>query len=246
MNQVIKKIKRTAKPFIIRYFYKQPSFTSGMNIVCFGDSTTQCGHLNKADRWPYKLQQKLNEWRPGYYHVYNKGRNGDTTTDGISRFPYQVLSPLPSLMLAQFGFNDAKVPPWASISRVSLEEYRRNLREFHRAALAHKSQCVFIVNHPIGAVKLKHPQGNGKSYNENFAPYNHTVREIATELAAPSIDLSRIIEKQKIPQENLTNENGLHLSRVGSHLYADIVFTALVPILSNITQAEGNPASEIK
>lgn len=239
MNQVIKKIKRTAKPFITHYLHRRPSFTSGMNIVCFGDSITQCGHLNKADRWPYKLQQKLNEWKLGYYHVYNMGRNGDTSTEGLNRFSYQVLPHLPSLVLVQFGFNDAKVPPWASISLVSLEEYRRNLRELHRATLAHKGQCIFTVNHPIDTVKRL--QGNNKSYSENFAPYNHAVREIAAELAAPSIDLPRVMEERGISPENLVNENNPHLSRAGSHLYSDIVFTALAPILlPNKTQAEGN------
>lgn len=239
MQLILRQLKQAVKSF---YFNNRSHSFSGKNIICFGDSITHSANFRKADRWTNRLQQKLNEWRPGHYHVFNKGKGGDTSTGGYDRFPHQLLSSSSSLLLVQFGFNDAKVPLWSSIPRVSLEEYRRNLREFYRAAHARKSQCVFIVNHPIGAVKRS--QGNGKTYNENYAPYPQMVRELAIELGAPSIDLPEIIKNREIPLENFLDEDGLHLNRIGNHLYADIIFDALVPILPDITQEKHSLALE--
>jgi lysophospholipase L1-like esterase len=202
-----------------------------MNIICFGDSITHARAFAEGDRWPTILQFKLNAWQPGKYKVYNRGIGGNTTAQGLERVNEDVLPYLPGLLLVQFGFNDSNIRPWSQVSRVGLEDYRKNLREFHRIATAHESQCAFIVNHSPARDTEENLAPNGKTYSANFAPYNVAVRQVAEELIAPTIDLPRIMQERQIDIHALVSEDGAHLSVEGNHLYADMVFERLKHLL---------------
>jgi lysophospholipase L1-like esterase len=202
-----------------------------MNIVCFGDSITHARAFAEGDRWPTVLQFKLNGWQPEEYKVYNRGIGGNTTAQGLERMNEDVLPYLPGVLLVQFGFNDSNIRPWSQVSRVGLEDYRQNLREFQRIAAVHQSQCIFIVNHSPARDADEHRAPNGKTYSANFAPYNEAVRQVAQELGAPTIDLPRIMQEREIDIHALVSEDGAHLSVEGNHLYADMVFARLKQIL---------------
>jgi lysophospholipase L1-like esterase len=174
------------------------------NIVCFGDSITHARAFAEGDRWPTILQFKLSAWRPGAYKVYNRGIGGNTTAQGLERVNEDVLPYLPGFLLVQFGFNDCNIRPWSRVSRVGLEDYRKNLREFHRIAAAHESVCAFVVNH-----------SPSRDTEEYLAPNDKT------------IDLPRIMQEQQIDILSLVSEDGEHLSVEGNHLYADMVFERL-------------------
>jgi lysophospholipase L1-like esterase len=159
--------------------------------------------------------------------VYNRGIGGNTTAQGLERVNEDVLPYLPGFLLVQFGFNDCNIRPWSRVSRVGLEDYRKNLREFHRIAAAHESVCAFVVNHSPFRDTEEYLAPNDKTYSANFAPYNEAVRQVAEELDAPTIDLPRIMQEQQIDILSLVSEDGEHLSVEGNHLYADMVFERL-------------------
>lgn len=203
-----------------------------MNIVCFGDSITHAEGFAEGDRWPTILQRKLDEWKPGAFKVYNRGIGGHTTAQGLDRFFTDVRPLLPAAVLIEFGFNDGNVADWSKKPRVGLDEFKANLREMHRAIRAHKGTPIFIVNHTIGPIPWK--GGNGKSYNANFAPYNPAIKQAAAALKAPTIDLPAMMRRRKIDLDVFLSErddDNLHLSTRGNHLYADMVFEALTPLL---------------
>jgi lysophospholipase L1-like esterase len=202
-----------------------------MNIVCLGDSITHARAFAEGDRWPTILQFKLNAWQPGAYKVYNRGIGGNTTAQGLERVDEDVLPYLPGCLLVQFGFNDSNIRPWSQVSRVGLEDYRKNLQEFHRIAAAHESVCTFIVNHLPARNTEDHIAPNGKTYSANFAPYNVAARQVAEALGAPTIDLPHIMQERRIETHALVSEDGAHLSVEGNHLYAGMVFDRLKQIL---------------
>lgn len=202
-----------------------------MNIICFGDSITSARAFAEGDRWPTILQFKLNAWQPGVYKVYNRGIGGNTTAQGLERVDEDVLPYLPGFVLVQFGFNDANIRPWSRVSRLGLEDYRKNLREFHRIAAVHESVCAYIVNHTPACDTEEHIAPNDQTYSANFAPYNEAVRQVAAELGAPTIDLPHIMQEKQIDTHTLVSQDGAHLSVEGNHLYAGMVFERLKQIL---------------
>lgn len=201
-----------------------------MNVVCFGDSITHANSFSERDRWPTILQHKLDEWKPGAHRVYNRGVSGHTSTEGLDRFETDVLPLLPAIVLVEFGFNDSYVRPWSKRPRVGLDEFKATLREIHRVVRAHKGTCVFIVNHTIG--RLDGRGGNGKTHNANIALHNAAIAQAAKALKAPAIDLPALMKQRKVAVQRLVCEDKLHLSVEGNHIYADMVFESLRPILA--------------
>lgn len=199
--------------------------TAATRIICFGDSITEGGEFPHQDRWPTLLQMHLDFLYPDAFEVLNRGIGGNTSAQGFDRLATDVLPYLPGVLLVQFGFNDANVRDWARVPRVSVEEFRKNLREFHRLALKHGQHCVFIVNHMIGDVSGI--QGNGQSYRDNFAPYNITIRELAARLNAPYIDLPSAMSARSVDMDQFLAPDMLHLSRAGNRLYAEMVLEGL-------------------
>ena len=197
-----------------------------LNIICFGDSITEGGHVEKPQRWTSILQSMLEERWADNYRVINKGIGGNTSAQGLDRFFDDVLSYLPGLLLVEFGFNDANVKDWSIEHRVSQQEFVRNLREFCRAATASGSSCVYILNHTIAEVEGM--QGNGLSYNENLAPYDRAVIALAEELHAKIIDLPGMMTARDIDLDGFLLEDNLHLSVAGNRRYAQMVFDAII------------------
>jgi lysophospholipase L1-like esterase len=118
------------------------------------------------------------------------------------------------------------------VLRLGLEDYRKNLREFHRIAAVHNSVCAYIVNHTPACDTEEYMTPNGQTYSANFAPYNLAVREVAAELGAQTIDLPHIMKEKQIDSHALVVEDGVHLSVEGNHLYADMVFERLQHLLA--------------
>lgn len=196
-----------------------------INIVCFGDSITEGAEFSVNDRWTTLLQMKLDVAKPDVFEVHNKGISDNTSAQGFDRFYSDVLPLLPGIVLIQFGFNDANVKDFTIEPRVSLAEFEKNLKEFHRIIKTQNGIPVFLLNHTIGEVDGE--QGNGKKYNDNFLPYNKTIRKIADQLAARLIDIPLQMSERGIRTADFVSDDELHLSLHANHDYADIIYTGL-------------------
>jgi acyl-CoA thioesterase-1 len=199
------------------------------NIICFGDSITEAAEFSPEQRWPALLQAKLDVWVSGRFTAHNRGVGGDTTARAFDRLESDVLPLLPGVLVVQFGFNDANVRDWAVVPRVGLDEFRKNLREFHRLAVSDGGKCAFVINHTIAPVVGK--QGNNRSYNDNLEPYNAAIREVARACAALMIDLPAMFAQQRLALDQMLADDGMHLSVSGNRIYADLVFAALRQML---------------
>ena len=197
-----------------------------LNIICFGDSITEGGDVDKPERWTSILQARLDENFPEGYRVINKGVGGNTSAQGFDRFCDDVLPYFPGLLLVEFGFNDANVKDWSVEPRVSLGEFIRNLREFHRIATTKNTSCVFILNHTIDDVDGL--QGNRQTYNENLSPYDQSVIALAEELKAEVIDLPGMMALKGVPLQEYLSDDNLHLSEAGNKHYAQMIFDVII------------------
>jgi acyl-CoA thioesterase I len=213
-----------------------------MRLVCFGDSITRACDFPESDRWPLRLRDLLAS-RGLPAKVYNRGVGGHTSAQGLDRFGEDVLPLLPAWVLIQFGFNDCNVRDWALEPRVGIAEYQRNLRHIHRLVLKGGGRPVFIINHePNGVTGV---QGNGRSYEENHAPYTAALREVVSELAAEAIDLPRMAREQGYQPRHLLGVDGLHLSPQGNRIYAELVLAGLQPQLVSTGLLEALPTASV-
>ncbi len=195
------------------------------NIVCFGDSITEGVEFPHEHRWTSLLQEKLEQQSPGTFKVFNRGISGNTTAQGLDRLASDILPILPGILLIEFGFNDANVYGHNHVPRVSLSEFERNLREFHRLAEVNNSIPVFIANHLIGEVDDQ--QGNGISFNDNFSPYNEMIKSLSEELETYLIDLPAMMHARNIALDEFVADDQIHLSISANQYYADMVYVVL-------------------
>jgi len=203
-----------------------------MKIICFGDSITASG--GEKQGWTLRLQAALNAQRPDMHQVINCGFGGRNSAEGLDRLGEFVLPHLPGILLLQWGINDCYVHTWQQINRVSLGEFRRNMRELVRIARERSSHPVLIVGHPL-LDKGIFTQGNGIPQPENFAPYQTAIGEMAVELSTDLIDLPAELRSRGVDLDQFLSKDGVHLSEYGHHVYAEVVGVAIGHILARLT-----------
>jgi len=194
------------------------------NIVCFGDSITQCAGLAENHRWTAGLAFSLETKFPGKYDVFNRGIGGNTTALALDRIQTDVLPLLPAIVLIEFGINDAYVYPWCKTPRVGLNDFRMNLEEIIRQVNDNGGCSVLIANHPVTERLDQHPQGNGLPLAHNLRPYNDAIRNVAASLALEVWDFPEILKRHGIPASKLLAEDGVHLSGIGNQTYGKLAY----------------------
>jgi len=202
-------------------------------ILCFGDSITWDRRFD-FQRWTSRLEGLLDDWRPASYRVLNFGFNGCSSSQAVDWLPKRILPEMPAIVLVQFGYNDANVRPGVTYPRVSVSEYRRNLRVIHDTIRAYGGTCIFIINHEIEGATL--PQGNGRSYAENYEPYHRALLSVVEELRAPRIDIPAQMAEEQVDPATFLGKDRLHLSKEGSRTYAALVFRGLTEILERASE----------
>lgn len=75
---------------------------------------------------------------------------------------------------------------------------------------------MFILNHSIGELAAR--QGNGKSYNENIAPYNNAIRKIVNDLKTDFIDIPLQMSLRDIDANDFVSGDKIHLSLEANHV----------------------------
>jgi lysophospholipase L1-like esterase len=200
---------------------------TAQSLICFGDSITNGKSQPEGRRWTALVAAELDQRFPGQFEVHNRGVGGNTTAQGLERFSGDVTPNLPGIVLIEFGFNDASVPPGFMTSRVGLGEFQRNLAEIIRLVRAGRGQPVLLTNHPIPRIRAVGEQGNGKDYAVNFRPYQPAIRIVAAKTKTPLMDLEATMRKARVPFQDLLADDNLHLSREGNAIYAQHVLDGL-------------------
>jgi lysophospholipase L1-like esterase len=178
-----------------------------MKIVVCGDSITAGQHLDEGyAAWPQLLSTQLG------HPVIARGVPGDTTRLGLERFPRDVQSQSPDVVVIQFGHNDAN--RWQTdrgLPRVSFAAYVANLAEMIERCLAFDAKPYLCTISPT----YRSP-----GHAEDCARYDAGLRELAADLDVPLLDVRPVIEERHLL-------DGLHLNFDGHLLYAGIVGAGL-------------------
>lgn len=196
-------------------------------IVFMGDSITEGQYVEHALRWTDLVAARaLKEMPDRVLHFHNRGISGETTRQGLERFPRDVQEMHPDVMTLQFGLNDCN--HWDTdkgLPRVSEAAYRANMIEMiARARNFGAREIILSTNH----VTLRTmPLSSGKSLEEHRKRYNEIVREIAKETGVTFCEMeahfmgfnSAELAEMLLPEPDL-----LHLSPKGHAYYADIIY----------------------
>jgi lysophospholipase L1-like esterase len=203
-----------------------------VTIVGFGDSiteaTTQMPDKNK--RWLNVLKSKLEiDFPESVFNVINSGIGGNSAREAMFRFEKDVLAHDPDWVLLEFGGNnnDPKNPD----RRVDIDEFLKHLESF-RLGISNHTKVIVITFPPI--IDEQHIYF-GMDYFKQFGgldaavePYREATRKFASENDYQLVDLCREMKLSMESGKNIyTLPDGVHLTKEGNRLLAEVVFDLL-------------------
>jgi lysophospholipase L1-like esterase len=193
-----------------------------------GDSITAGQYVDASLRWTSLVGDAIVvEYLPTpvNFYILNRGVSGETTRQGLERFPADVQQHRPDIMTLQFGLNDCNC--WVTdggLPRVSEAAYRANLIEMiERAQRFGARRIILSTNHPT----LRHKVLlSGDSLEARRRRYNDHVREVASITSVELCDVEEgfaHLDQNELAAMLLPYPDLLHLSAAGHRLYADCI-----------------------
>ncbi len=201
-----------------------------ITIVYMGDSITEGQFVHHSQRWTERVTRKIraqvsNLIDTDQLHFFNRGISGETTRQGLERFPRDVQVLQPRVMTLQFGLNDCNC--WDTdrgLPRVSEEAYRANLMEMiARARVFGAMHVIVATNHPtLRNRKLV----CGQTLEMRRIHYNEIVRKVAKEAKVTLCDIEKAFanfDMDELGTMLLPEPDVLHLSELGHEIYANAI-----------------------
>jgi len=205
-----------------------------LTIVFMGDSITEGQYVHHSLRWAELVASRLKRsvagnLNPERLFFYTHGVSGETTRQGLERFPRDVQQFRPEVMTLQFGLNDCNC--WDTdlgLPRVSEAAYRANLIEMiDRARRFGVAHLILSTNH--ATLRLR-KLASGQTLEERRGIYNSIVRDVARSAGVTLCDIDSAFakhSKEQLAELLLPEPDVLHLSIAGHRLYADAIYPLL-------------------
>jgi len=192
-------VKRSKK--ISKLFY--------MNICIFGDSIAWGAYDPEHGGWATRLRNYL-EKKNRDIIVYNLSVSDDTTTDLLTQIEIEVKSREPNIIIFAIGINDAQFIHSTKSLRVSLDEFKNNLKKLHAIAKKFTDKIVFVGLTSVDESKTKPISWNNDvSYvNENIKHFDGAMKKFCEENDVKFISMDGIINIADL-------DDGLHPNTEG-------------------------------
>jgi lysophospholipase L1-like esterase len=206
-------------------------------IVLFGDSTT-AARAGVSKVYAVRISEALAA-SGTELAVVNAGVGGNTTRDAVKRFERDVLRHRPRILVIQFGINDSAVDVWkqppATVSRVPLPEYVRNLRTMIRSAREQQIHVILMTPNPLRwTPKLKElygrppydPAAEEGCERATLLPYVAAVRLMAAEMKVPLVDVHAAYPTFAARHQTTVDGlllDGMHPNDWGHELVAELI-----------------------
>lgn len=212
-----------------------------ITVVFMGDSITEGQYVHHSLRWTEIVSRQVREQLRtkidvDALHFFNRGISGETTRQGLERFPRDVQILEPRVMTLQFGLNDCNC--WDTdrgLPRVSEEAYRANLSEMiARARKFGARHIILSTNHPTLRTR---PLASGQTLEQRRKNYNDIVRQVASATDVTLCDVEAAFaayQGEALAEMLLPEPDVLHLSQAGHSKYAQAIFE---PVYQAILQS---------
>lgn len=215
-----------------------------VTIVLMGDSITAGQYVDPPERWSARVADALTRQylqTPVNLHIVPRGVSGETTRQGLERFPQDVQQHFPDIMSLQFGLNDCNC--WVTdrgLPRVSEAAYRANLIEMvERARRFGARHVILATNHPTLRHKILL---GGESLERRRCRYNRHVREVAALTGVELCDIAAAfagLDPHELAKMLLPYPDQLHLSPAGHRRYGNAILPAFERAVAAVVAEKG-------
>jgi len=218
-----------------------------ITIVFMGDSITEGQYVHHSLRWSERVTKRVKSAVESrididQLHFFNRGISGETTRQGLERFPRDVQVLEPSIITLQFGLNDCNC--WDTdkgLPRVSEGAYKENLLEMiARAQKFGAKHIILSTNHPTLRNQVL---ASGQTLEERRVIYNEIVREVASISGVRLCDIEQAFSDIGINTLNeylLPEPDILHLSELGHEKYANAIIDHLIDSINDVLREKSD------
>jgi len=189
-------------------------------VVFLGDSVTNAVRPGVTpDQTFCALFEKAFREAGKPVEAINAGVGGNTTADALARFEKDVLARRPDYVVIMFGLNDSWIDVGKSVSRLTVEQYRDNLRQMIVSLRARGVQVVLMTPNPAIAPKY------GPERNVTLKPYVEAVRDLARAEKLELIDVYGGFAELALEGVDLNTlfTDAMHPNPAGQKLIADML-----------------------
>lgn len=184
-------------------------YAHASNILVVGDSLSAAHQIPIASGWVRIIENRIKEQYPDY-KVINASISGDTTANGLQRFPTTLEQFPPSIVIIELGGNDG-------LRGLPLADIEKNLSTLIELAQQKKAKILLIGIHL--------PPNYGAQYTKGFADIYPRLSE---KYHLPLVPF--LLEGVAI-NRRLMQDDGIHPTAEAQPLIADNVWPYLVPLL---------------
>ncbi|MAT16866.1 MAG: lysophospholipase [Planctomyces sp.] len=208
--------------------------TTDVRVIVLGDSITKGVRTGVAadEIYQYLVEQKLST-PERTVEVLNEGIGGERTDQALARLDRTVIFQKPDIVTIMYGTNDSYVDSGKQASRLTVAEYRSNLKEIVNRLQNERIQVVLMTSPRWGA-----PAKNGLSENPNLKlePFVEACRAVAEEMQLPLVDHYQHWKEAESEGANLSNwtTDECHPNAAGHQQLADVMMPVLEPVVKSL------------
>ncbi|ODU00465.1 MAG: lysophospholipase [Planctomycetes bacterium SCN 63-9] len=166
--------------------YSAASETQSLRVVALGDSITKGVREGVRPEETFEVQAERALKAEGLnIEFVNVGIGGERTDQARKRLE-SVLALRPRIVTIMYGTNDSYVDQGATASRISVQEYRDNLKAIVEELLRNGVEPILMTEPRWAAVGPKN--GLGENPNVRLIPFMEACRAVARECRVPLVD----------------------------------------------------------
>lgn len=173
---------------LVQFFFTAslPAEEAKVRIVALGDSITRGvrAGVKAEETFAALLQGELQKQKVAA-EVVNVGIGGERTDQALKRLDKEVLARKPRIVVIMYGTNDSYVDKGQKEPRLSVAQYRANLKDLVEKVRKGGAEVV-LMTPPRWGEKAKN--GAGENPNVRLEQYVETCRAVAKEMKAPLVD----------------------------------------------------------
>ena len=210
---------------------------AAVTIVTLGDSITKGARpgVKPEETFTARLEVGLNKqgWRAA---VINVGIGGERTDGALARLEKDVVSRKPRIVTIMYGTNDSFVDKGQKLPRLTIDEYRSNLKALVTKLRAGGAQPLLMTEPRWG------PEGrNGLDENPNglLEKYVEACRSVARDEKVPLVDHFAHWTKAEADGKKIADwtTDQCHPNPAGHEVMVELI----LPVVAKILKGEPAP-----
>lgn len=196
-------------------------------ITVFGDSITYGAWDKENGGWVNRLRIMLENNTDNFYHIFNLGIPGETTTGVNAQFNYEYgyrFHPgFNNILVFAIGINDSLVG--FNQNNVSIETFKNNILALIEKGKKYTNNILFVgLTRVDGDIIPQEPHPLMSTFiNTEIDKYDKELKSICKSQSVKYIDVHNIVNTDEL-------SDGLHPNSIGHQKLTDKIYESIVDL----------------